>query len=130
MRLLAVVLIFLLSIPAFSTPILQLYLEGGTYNETTESWEVSGDSLTLWAIGDTHFGSIDDVRLSIAYDSLYAPIFSLTPTTTGGFGGVTDPSTPSGTGSLIQTVTDGSAPLLGDGSSLPTLCTSMSSSSS
>ncbi len=120
MRLLTIVLFCLLSTPVFSAPILQLYLEGGTYNETTESWEVFDDNLSLWAIGITDFGSIKDVRLSIAYDSLYSPLISLTPSTTDGFGGVPDPSTPTGTGSLIQTVTDGSAPLLGDGSSLPT----------
>lgn len=103
-----------------ATPILQLYLEGGTYNETTESWDLYGDSFSLWTIGDTSFGTIEDVHLSIVYDSLYSPTFSLLPTTTEGFGGVIDPSTPTGTGTWIQTVTDGSAPLLGDGSSLPT----------
>lgn len=103
-----------------ATPILQLYLEGGTYNETTESWDLYGDSFSLWTIGDTSFGTIEDVHLSIAYDSFYSPTFSLAPTTTEGFGGVTDPSTPTGTGTWIQTVTDGSAPLLGDGSSLST----------
>lgn len=106
--------------PLQAAPTLQLYLEGGTYNETTESWELFDDSLTLWTIGITDQGFIDDVRLSIAYDSFYSPLISLTPSTTDGFGGVPDPSTPTGTGSLIQTVTDGSIPLLGDGSSLPT----------
>ena len=36
-----------------ATPILQLYLEGGAYNETTESWDLYGDSFSLWTIGDT-----------------------------------------------------------------------------
>jgi hypothetical protein len=59
------------------------------------------------------------VRLSVAYDAVdVAPLITLTPSTTGGFGGWTDllqPDDPT----WIQTVTDGSSPILGDGSSLP-----------
>ena len=119
-RLLPVLFLFALTTPVFSAPILQLYIEGGTYNAVTESWESDGDSLTLWAIGDTKLGTIEDVHLAISYDSIYAPTISLTPSTTDGYGGVTDLSTPVGTGTYIQTVDDGSSPLLGDGSSLAT----------
>ncbi|MHC4223915.1 MAG: choice-of-anchor N protein, partial [Planctomycetota bacterium] len=77
---------------------------------------------TLWAIGNVDGpggkGTIDDVRLSVAYDKSATLNISFTPTTTGGYGGFTDPSTP-GVPVYLQTVTDGSAPLLGDGSSLP-----------
>ncbi len=115
---------------ARATPKLQLYVEGATYNSVTESWELaagSSDPIRLWTIGNVNgpggAGSIADVRLSIAYEAVaVAPTITLTPTTAGGvgaFNGFVDPSTPLGTGTWIQTVTDGSSPLLGDGSSLP-----------
>lgn len=111
---------------ALATPKLQLYVEGATYSSVTESWEIaagSTDPIRLWTIGNIDgpggAGPIADVRLSIAYEAVaVAPTISLTASTTGGFGGFADPSTPTGTGGLIQTVTDGSAPLLGNGSPL------------
>lgn len=80
-----------------ATPILQLYLEGGTYNTTTESWEASG-ALTLWAIAAE---PVYDVRLSVAYSSEFDPAITV------------------GDAPWLQTVTDGSAPLLGGGAPLP-----------
>lgn len=102
-------------------PALQIYIEGATYDATTETWVLtSPDPFKLWVIGNTEqFGTISDVKLSIAYDSALAPTIGLTSTTTGGFMNYTDPSTP-GAAVFSQTVTDGSSPLLGDGSSLPT----------
>lgn len=57
-----------------AAPALQLYLEGGTYNTITESWELTppgssgGAPFRLWAIGNTGaVGSISNVRLSVAY---------------------------------------------------------------
>ena len=120
----------ILSTRAHATPILQLYIEGATYNPATESWEAtplnssSGVPFPLWAIGNVDGpggkGSISDVRLSVAYDAVdEAPTILLTPGTTGGFGGFTDPSIPTGTGTLLQIVTDGSAPILGIDDALP-----------
>ena len=120
----------ILSTQAHATPMLQLYIEGATYNPVTESWEAtppnssSGAPFQLWAIGNVGGpggkGSIFDVRLSVAYDAVkVAPTILLTPGTTGGFGGFTDPSIPTGTGTLLQTVTDGSVPILGNGKPLP-----------
>ena len=112
---------------AQAVPALQIYLEGGTYDTVTESWIVQGtDSFTVWAIGNVDgsggVGALADVRMSIAYASVASaadtPSILLTPTTTDGFGGFTDPSEPTGTGTWIQTVTDSSTPVLGDGSSL------------
>ncbi len=117
---------------AHAIPILQLYVEGGTYNSTTETWELSpagssnGEPFRLWAIGNVSGpgskGTIYDVKLSAVYDSSVGPIsISLTPTTADGDGnylGFNDPSAPLNTGGWIQTVSDGSTPLLGDGSSL------------
>jgi hypothetical protein len=110
---------------AWGIPALQLYVEGATYDETTESWVVTdGDGpIRLWCIGNTEgpgsHGDILNVRLAIAYYSADAPVaIGITPSTTGGYGGFTDPSTPSAP-TLIQTVTDGSVPQLSDGGDLP-----------
>src|SRR5688572_30496497 len=111
--------------PAQAIPLLQLYVEGATYNSATESWQANipaNGIIRLWAIGNVSGpggkGTISDVKLAIAYGSGSSPSFTLTPDTTDGFGGYTDPSTPSAP-SLIQTKTDGSVPKLSDGSDLP-----------
>lgn len=109
---------------AMAIPELQLYIEGATYDTTTDTWIASGSGdLRLWTIGNVagagSKGSIFDVKLSIAYADGLTPTFSLTSSTTGGFGGYTDPSTPVAA-TFSKTVTDGSAPILGDGTSLPT----------
>lgn len=111
---------------AAAEPILQLYVEGSTYDTDHESWVFdpsSGDPIRLWVIGNVAGGggkgTIYDVKLSIVYEDPGSPVsFSLTPSTTGGYNGFVDPSTPQ-TPTYVKTVTDGSAPLLGDGSSLP-----------
>ena len=111
--------------PASAVPELQLYIEGATYDATTETWEAdisSSGTLRLWTIGNVSgpgsHGALYDVKLAIAYQHGDTPTFVLTSSTTGGLGGFFDPSTP-GAATYIQTVTDGSAPLLGDGSVLP-----------
>jgi len=55
-----VVLLFLSVNPAaMGYPLLQLYLEGGTYDTTTQSWFLApegssaGEPFRLWVIGDT-----------------------------------------------------------------------------
>ena len=110
---------------AWGIPVLQIYVEGATYDTGTESWVLSdpGGTVRLWTIGNTDgpgsHGDISNVRLAIAYTSNNGPVnINLTPTTTGGYGGFTDPSTPSAP-TYIQTVTDGSAPVLTDGGDLP-----------
>lgn len=111
--------------PAEAVPVLQLYVEGATYNTATESWQTTipaNGVIRLWAIGNVTGeggkGTISNVRLSIAYGSGATPSFTLTPSTTGGFGGFTDPSTPSAP-THIQTRTDGSIPQLSGGADLP-----------
>ena len=116
-------------VPAKAESTLQLYVEGATYNFATESWELAppgssgGAPFRLWAIGNVSgpggVGDIDNVRLSAAYDAAAGDIqFTLTPSTTLGYGGYTDPSTPDAP-IFLQIVTDGSSPVLGDGKSLP-----------
>lgn len=123
------VAMFLGASTAQGIPSLQLYLEGGTYDSETESWVLvppgpsGGDLFRLWTVGNIDgaggHGSIENVRLSVAYDAVaVAPLITLTPSTTGGFGGWTD-LLQTGDPTWIQTVTDGSSPILGDGSSLP-----------
>ncbi len=63
---------------AMGYPILQLYLEGGTYDTSTESWYLAppdssvGKPFRLWVIGNTSWmGTIHEVRLSMAYSPDY-----------------------------------------------------------
>lgn len=121
----ALALVVALSGRAAAEPILQLYIEGAEYDVATETWILQreiGDPLRLWAIGNTGFKNpISNVRIAAAYsqDDITGPVnFIFTPTTTGGLGGFTDPSTPAAP-VFLQTVSDGSVPLLTDGSSLP-----------
>jgi len=107
---------------ASAIPILQLYVEGGSYDAGSETWVIdAGGTIRLWTIGNVAGeggkGTIYDVRLSIAYDAGASPTVTLTPSTTGGYGGYTDPST-SAAPTYLQTRTDGSAPIMGDGGSL------------
>lgn len=116
--------------PAHAVPVLQLYVEGAVYDSEHESWvfdAVAGAPIRLWVIGNTKGpggkGTIVDVRLSIVYpdpvpgDGGASVSFTLTPSTTGGFGGFTDPSAPP-VPTFLQAVEDGSAPTLHDGTSL------------
>lgn len=112
--------------PAHAVPLLQLYIEGATYNQSTETWELDrpiDQKLRLWTIGNVDGqggkGTISDVRLAISYDSAFgaAPSFALTSSTTAGLGGFTDPSlAPSAT--FLGLHTDGSAPAITDSKSL------------
>src|SRR3990167_776293 len=46
-------LALLLAPSAYALPILQLYVEGATYDTTTQTWVVSDSEFTLWVIGNT-----------------------------------------------------------------------------
>jgi len=74
-------------------PILQLYVEGGSYDSSLETWVISSPNFKLWVIGNISGGggkgTISDVYLvASGYGS---GSISLTPTTTNL---VTDPSIP------------------------------------
>ncbi|MGB9687353.1 choice-of-anchor N protein, partial [Thermogutta sp.] len=110
-------------------PTLQIYLEGGLYDTATQSWYLAppgssaGEPFRLWIIGDTSKGPIEEVRLSMAYSSIYRAngvdlAVTITPTTTGGLFGFTDPSTPPPP-TFLQYGAEGTQPVLGDGSPLP-----------
>lgn len=116
----------IIAAPAHAVPLLQLYIEGATYNQATETWELDrpiDQHLRLWTIGNVAGpggkGTLSDVRLAIAYGSDFgaAPTFTLASSTTGGLGGFTDPSlAPSAT--FLGLHTDGSAPVIAGSSSL------------
>lgn len=121
---------------ATAAPLLQLYIEGADYNQSTDSWEISpagsssGTPFRLWVIGNISGpggkGTIEDVKLSAAYDeSVGDVVISLTPSQAGGldvgeFQGFTDPSVPNALVYLQGPEgTEGTTPLLSDGSPLP-----------
>lgn len=115
-RALAVAGALSLPVVAHAEPDLQIYIEGATYDTLSETWVFnSTDPVRLWVLG---IATITDVKLAIAYSDLLSPTFSLTGTTTGGYLGYTDPSVASDP-TLTKTVTDGSSPVKGDGTSLP-----------
>jgi hypothetical protein len=109
-----------------AAPILQLYVEGATYDNASESWvfnDPNATSIRLWTIGNVAgpggHGPISNVRLAVVYSAVEAGIqLHLDPSTTKGLGGFVDPSTPA-VPTLLQTQTNGSIrPLLSDGSPL------------
>jgi hypothetical protein len=107
---------------------LQLYIEGSTYSASEESWYFPGHQFRLWAIGNvagpggTDGSPITNVRLSAVYTNPGSAVtITIAPALVGGggqYGGFSDPSLPA-TPTLLWTVTDGSAPLIGGNSSLP-----------
>ena len=135
-RIASVVLAFTLILASAGVgaiPVLQLYIEGGTYDQTTDTWVLEdGPTFRLWAIGNTYGpgganGAINGVRLSAAYahPASAQPAITIMPTYVGGTGYYTngpvtfvDPSLPVAP-TFLQTRTDGSSPVLGNGSPLP-----------
>lgn len=115
-----IALVSLSASSAHALPALQLYIEGATFDDATQTWVApTGNTLRLWTIGAVgEKGPINDVKLSVAYAHGLTPTITLTGSSTGGYNGFVDPSTPSDP-TLIQTVTDGSLPELGDGDPLP-----------
>lgn len=73
-------------------PVLQIYVEGATYDPNSQTWVTSESDFKLWVVGDVDaHGPIYDVKLTASYFGLNGTI-SFTPTTTNL---ITDPSTPS-----------------------------------
>ena len=91
--LLVIISLSFVPLMAQAIPILQLYVEGGSYDSSLETWVISSPNFQLWVIGNISGGggkgTISDVYLvASGYGS---GSISLTPTTTNL---VTDPSTP------------------------------------
>lgn len=113
---------------AWAVPVLQLYVEGATYDSDSESWVTSGqNTIRLWAIGNTDFkGTIYDVKLAVAFDKQFEDTFSISvsPTTVGGsgtYGVFTDTTTPQAptTDGVIHYVSNDDLPKLTGGATLP-----------
>ena len=104
---------------AAAIPTLQLYIEGGTYDASTETWFTSSNTFNLWVLG---ISPVEDVKLSVAFmTSELGGSLSLTPTTAGDFDGTLgddDTSTP-GAPVFLGTSADGAQPVRGDGTQLP-----------
>jgi len=76
---------------AYAIPVLQIYIDGATYDTETETWVVTESEFDLWVIGNVDaFGTIYDVKLTASFFGLGGTM-TLTPTTTSS---ITDPSTP------------------------------------
>jgi len=114
---------------AVAIPALQLYIEGATYDSSTETWVITEPVFKLWVIGNVgQFGTIYDVKLAAAVKtSEICPTSSITLTPTKATPPPTysgdrefDPSIPS---SPTQTSnfpsSDGAIPKLGSGRPLP-----------
>lgn len=108
---------------AHAVPILQLYVEGGTYDDPTDTWEATSSTgdFRIWAIGNTtgpgSKGSIYDVKLSVVYDGTLSPTITLAGSQVTGFPLIADPSIAAP--ASAPTFHTGGVPLLGDGSPLP-----------
>lgn len=126
-RLMALALLACLAPGVHAVPALQLYVEGATYDYDHESWvfeAIAGEAFKLWVIGNVGtYGPISNVRIAVVYPD---PLdgdggsldISLTPTTTGGFGGFTDPSAPIAP-TWLQVDEDDGFPTLTGGEALP-----------
>lgn len=83
--------VFLLAAGAHAVPVLQIYIEGATYDTNTETWTTSESEFDLWVIGDVDAqGTILGVKLTASFFGLSGTM-TVTPTTTSL---ITDPSTP------------------------------------
>jgi hypothetical protein len=113
-------LLFLAPASSYAIPTLQLYIEGSSYDSSTETWTIDSSNFKLWVLGETdQFGTIFDVNLVVAHLAGETGSISFTPTTaTAGLlpapGDASTPGAPvlNGSGS-------GTAPITGDGSALP-----------
>ena len=124
-RFLVAMMIVAALVPATSSaiPLLQLYIEGATYQGSTQTWVTTSSSFRLWVIanvsgpGGSGGVGIEDVRLATAFLTSESGTISLTATTTGL---VTDPSTPSAPTVMLGLGADGTQPEMSDGGLLPT----------
>ena len=122
---------------AFAEPILQMYVEGATYNTSTEKWEFTAhDTFTLWVIanvdGNGGKGAVQNVDLAISYSAqaetsssmLNLGVALASPHAYNGFnlnGSLQDAngnSVTRATPTLSKWVTDGSVPIMGNGQEL------------
>jgi hypothetical protein len=103
---------------AIALPTLQLYIEGATYDPTTETWVIGKSEFVLWVIGDVQkFGTIYDVKLAAAVRSNESGTITLTPTTTSLVEDPSSPPDPTPTENFPSP--DGAVPIMHGGRPLP-----------
>jgi hypothetical protein len=125
------VVVLLHACEVYAVPILQVYIEGATYDDQTQSWTYvapgssGGAPFRLWAVGNVGGpggkGTIHDVRLAAAYDLSADPLeITLTPGRVDefDFSGWSDPSD-AVAARFRQFGSEGTVPVLGDGRPLP-----------
>ena len=115
----ALSLLFLISGKSHAIPVLQLYIEGSTYDTTTNTWTTNSSDFTLWVLGDIgSYGTIEDVALVMAHDSSESGTITLTPTTA--TPNPLHPSDPSVSPAPVYRNSGiGDQPLMGNGAPLP-----------
>lgn len=94
---LVLVLVCLATTPAVAIPTLQLYIEGSTYDTTTESWVITAYAFKLWVLGNvSQWGTIEKVMLTAAFPVGLSGSVSISETkaTWGLLPDPGDPSTP------------------------------------
>lgn len=66
---------------AFAVPLLQLYIEGASYNTATQSWLIGSNDFILWVLGNVETkGTIEDVHLVAAYKTDEKGYINIFPT--------------------------------------------------
>jgi hypothetical protein len=120
LNILTAAIIMLTSSTAQAIPTLQLYMEGATYDNGSETWTLStSGTFKLWVIGQ---GGVYDVKLAAAYTTGEAGAITLTPTTASTLylpsltSDLTTPIAPIFNGFKA----DGTTPVMGSGAPLPT----------
>jgi hypothetical protein len=117
--LLALIGVMAWTAPALAIPELQLYIEGATYDNSTQTWVTNSSNFKLWVVGDvSKKGTILDVHIAAAFLTSEAGngTISLTRSTTSL---VTDPSLASIPVLNLSKGADGTIPVMDDGRQLP-----------
>jgi len=72
-------------------PVLQLYIDGSTYDPVTDTWVITSPVFDLWVLGDVgHVGTIYEIKLTTSFFGDSGSISFMPKTTTK----IIDPSTP------------------------------------
>ncbi|HZL85753.1 MAG TPA: choice-of-anchor N protein [Candidatus Krumholzibacteria bacterium] len=117
LKLLTILLVALAGTAVQAQPVLQLYIEGATYDTDSESWVIQSNNMRLWVIGNVaQHGTIQDVKLSAAFLTSESGSISLSSSTATL---VTDPSLPQAPTQTLGVGADGTLPVMSDGHSLP-----------
>jgi hypothetical protein len=115
--LLAFAIVALWAAPALAIPEIQLYVEGASFDASTQTWVTNSDNFKLWVIGNVGAkGTIFDIHIAAAYLTGEVGTITLTSTTTSL---LADGSTPQDPTVNASVGADGTTPVMDDGSDLP-----------